>query len=119
MADYYHLNVYKVSYKLLVAVCHDTKNLNKEHKYTIGEKIKERAFEILLNIYRANKNKDKVKFIENALDDTEYIRLSIRLLRDLNVLNESKFANINEIIEDVSTQFLKWGECSRFRVSIG
>ena len=110
MSEYYHLNVYKSSYKLLVEIYNNTKNLNKEHKYTIGEKIKEKSFEILLNIYRANKAKDKRKCIENALDDAEYIRLSIRLLRDLNVLNDSKFVVLSEIIEDVTLQFTKWGK---------
>lgn len=74
MAEYYHLNVYKSSYKLLVEIYKNTKNLNKEHKYTIGEKIKEKSFEILLNIYRANKAKEKVDYINAALDDVEYIR---------------------------------------------
>lgn len=110
MAEYYHLNVYKSSYKLLVEIYKSAKNLNKEHKYTIGEKIKERSFEILLNIYRANKATDKVKYIDSALDDAEYIRLSIRLLRDLNVINDSKFVILSEIIEDVSNQFTKWGK---------
>ncbi len=113
MADYYHLNVYKSSYKLLVESYKGTKNLNKEHKYTIGEKIKEKSFEVLLNIYRANKAKEKIVFINNALDDVEFIRLSIRLLRDLNVINDTKFVNFSEIIEDVSTQFEKWGKYSQ------
>jgi len=108
MSNYYHLNVYKASYKLLVELYKNLNNLNKEHKYTIGEKIKEKSFEIILNIYRANRVKQKVQFIDTALDDVEYIRLSLRLLRDLNVLNNKKFVSLNLIIEDVLLQFEKW-----------
>lgn len=113
MADYYHLNVYKSSYKLLVEIYKGSKNFNKEYKYTLGEKIKERSFEVLLGIYRANKAKEKTLYIEKALDDVEYIRLSIRLLRDLNVLNESKFVALSKIVEDVAVQFEKWGKYSQ------
>lgn len=113
MAEYYHLNVYKSSYKLLVEIYKNSKNFNKEYKYTIGEKIKEKSFEILLNIYRANRAKDKVVYINKALDDAEYLRLSIRLLRDLNVLNDVKFVTLNEILEDVALQFEKWGKYSQ------
>ena len=109
MAEYYHLNVYKSSYKLLVEIYKNSKNFNKEYKYTIGEKIKEKSFEVLLNIYRANRAKDKVFHINVALDDVEFLRLSIRLLRDLNVLNDVKFVALSEMLEDVRIQFEKWG----------
>ncbi len=96
------------SYKLLVEIYTSLKNLSKEYKYTIGEKVKEKAFDILVNIYKANKTKEKVVYLDNALDDTEFIRLSLRLLRDLNILNDRKFILLNEIVEDVFLQFEKW-----------
>jgi hypothetical protein len=108
MSNYYHLDVYKSSYRLLVEIYRNLKNLSKEYKYTIGEKVKDKAFEILINIYKANKSKDKILYLDNALDNTEFIRLSLRLLRDLNVLNDNKFISLNEIIEDVFLQFKKW-----------
>jgi len=110
MADYYHLSVYKSSYKLLVEIYNNTKNVNKEYKYSIVQNIKDKSFEVLLNIYRANRSKDKGVYIYQALDDVEYLRLSIRLLRDLNVLNDKKFVNIIVILEDVALQFEKWGK---------
>jgi len=82
-------------------------------KFTVGEKIKEKSFEVLLNIYRANRAKDKSIYINTALDDVEFLRLSIRLLRDLNVLNDVKFVTLSEILEDVSVQFEKWGNYSQ------
>jgi|SaaInl8_150m_RNA_FD_contig_31_1856272_length_1411_multi_13_in_0_out_0_1 hypothetical protein len=108
MADYYHLDVYKSSYKLLCELYISLKNLNKEHKYTIGEKIKERAFEVLLTIYSANELINKVPALSEALREVEYIRLAVRLLRDLNALNDKKFVNLSVIIDDVSSQFQKW-----------
>ncbi len=105
MSDYYHLDVYKSSYKLLVEIHKSFKNLNREHKYTIGEKVKERVLDVLVGIYRANKSTNKVMALEQILNDVEYIRLSLRLLRDLRVLNEKKYVRLLVLCEDVRVQF--------------
>lgn len=92
MARYYDLEVYRAAYLLLVESYKSLRNLNKEYKYTIGEKVKERVFDILLEIYRiarAKETNQKRLHVSNALDHVEYVRLSIRLLRDLGVLNWS------------------------------
>lgn len=108
MGDYYHLDVYKSSYKLLVEVHKNFTTLNKEHKYTIGEKVKKKVFDVLVGIYKANKSTHKVTTLEQILDDEEYIRLSLRLLRDLRVLNEKKYVGLLVLCEDVAMQFEKW-----------
>jgi len=108
MADYYHLDVYKSSYKLLLEIYKNTRNLNREYKYTTGEKIKERAFAILIGIAKANRSKNKVIPLDKVLDDVEYLRLSLRLLRDLGVLSEKKFVNLIVLSEDVLSQVERW-----------
>lgn len=108
MGDYYHLDVYKASYKLLVETHRSFTNLSREYKYTIGEKVKERVFNILVGIYRANKSKNKVLVLEKILDDVEYVRLALRLLRDLYVLNEKKYVTLLVLCEEVRVQFEKW-----------
>ncbi len=108
MRDYYHLDVYKSSYKLLVEIHKNFTNLNREHKYTIGEKVKEKVFAVLVGIYKANKSDNKVAILEEILDDVEYIGLSLRLLRDLNVLNEKRYVMLLVLSEDVRVQFEKW-----------
>jgi len=108
MSDYYHLDVYKASYKLLVEIHRSFTSLNKEHKYTIGEKVKEKVFAVLVGIYRANKSSSKSIVLGQILDDVEYIRLSLRLLRDLRVLNEKKYVRLLVLCEEVREQFEKW-----------
>lgn len=108
MRDYYHLDVYKSSYKLLVEIHKNFTNLNREHKYTIGEKVKEKVFDVLVSIYKTNKSENKVTMLEKILDDVEYIRLSLRLLRDLKVLNEKRYVRLLVLSEDVRVQFERW-----------
>lgn len=106
--QYYELDVYKSSYKLLQETFIHTRTLNKEYKYSLGEDIKKKSFEVLLNIYRANRSNKKTIFIEKARDDVEFIRLSFRLLKDLKVLSLKKFTLLNQTIEDISKQLSGW-----------
>ena len=51
----------------------------------------------------------------SILDDVEYVRLSLRLLRDLTVLNEKKHVRLVVISEDVAVQHEKWFRYERKR----
>lgn len=108
MARYYELEVYRASYLLLVESYKSLGNLNREYKYTVGAKIKEQVFEILLEIYRASRAGDKALHVNRALDYVEYVRLSIRLLRDLGVLNDAKYTHLVTHVEAAGEQFEKW-----------
>jgi len=63
---------------------------------------------VLVGIYKANRSDTKAPVIETILDDVEYIRLSLRLLRDLNVLSEKKYVHLVVLCEDMRVQFEKW-----------
>ncbi|WXT99351.1 MAG: hypothetical protein Ctma_0047 [Catillopecten margaritatus gill symbiont] len=104
MALYSFLPVYKVSYDLLVDLFVFTKEFNKEYKYTVGESIKKETIEMIINIYRANSRKDKVKHIVKARENIEVIWVLLRLLRDLKQVNIKKFAGLNDKCESVSKQ---------------
>ncbi|WXT99354.1 MAG: hypothetical protein Ctma_0050 [Catillopecten margaritatus gill symbiont] len=77
---------------------------NKEYKYTVGESIKKETIEMIINIYRANSRKDKVKHIVKARENIEVIWVLLRLLRDLKQVNIKKFAGLNDKCESVSKQ---------------
>ena len=51
------LPVYKSSYLLLLYSFKLIKNLAREYKYPIGEKIKNEMMDLLMNVYTANKTK--------------------------------------------------------------
>ncbi|HHN47997.1 MAG TPA: four helix bundle protein, partial [Bacteroidales bacterium] len=53
MAQYDTLPVYKLSYDLLLLVFAHCRQMTKEYKYTLGEKLKNETLELIMNIYRA------------------------------------------------------------------
>ena len=48
------LKVYKDSYDLLLFLYQISVNFNKDFKYSLGEKIKDEALELIIDIYKAN-----------------------------------------------------------------
>ncbi len=108
MAHYIELPVYKAAYDLLLEIFSLTHNLSREYKFTLGEKLKNEATVLLTNIYRANRVKEKNKYLETARENIELIRLFLRILRDLKQITDKKHIFINLSIEKVSKQLAGW-----------
>lgn len=110
MALYYNLPVYKESYDLLLQVFDAVKKTAREYKFTLGERLKNEATEVLVAIFEASQSKDKNKAvaIQKALNSLEKCRLFIRILKDLNIWGISKQANLNQKIESISKQLTQW-----------
>ena len=113
MATYYNLPVYKQSYDLLLEIFKLTKEFNREYKYTIGEELKKETTKMIINIYRANSNENRVGYIASARENIEVIRLLVRLLKDLKQISVSKIAKVNIAIEELSKQLTAWGRYSK------
>ena len=110
MALYFNLPVYKDSYELLLMIFQNSSKLPKNYKYTLGERLKNEATEVLVAIFEASQSKDKNKAvaIQKALNSLEKCRLFIRILKDLNIWGISKQANLNQKIESISKQLTQW-----------
>lgn len=59
MATHTHLPIYKVAYDLLDIVTSLVKNMQRDFKRSIGEKISTECIEITVLIFRANVAQDK------------------------------------------------------------
>jgi len=108
MAHYNELPVYKAAYDLLLQMFQLTHHLKREYKFTIGEKLKNEITDLLTNIYRANKTRQKKEFIEKAQQNLEIVRLYIRILKDTKQINSKKHIFINQPIESISKQLAGW-----------
>lgn len=108
MAQYNELPVFKAGYDLLLRVFELTHHLNREYKFTLGEKLKNESADLLTSIYRANRVADKAAHLEFAREKLEIIRLFLRVLKDTKQLGLKQHISINENIENVSKQLAGW-----------
>jgi hypothetical protein len=114
MALYTELPAYKVGYDLLIQIYKRTASFSREYKYTMGERLKNEATDMLVNIYKANKSKkeNRIGYIETSRQNVEVLRLLLRLCRDLNVLGVKGFVSLNVQVEDLSRQLSAWQKYS-------
>ena len=98
MALYYELPVFKDVYQLILLIYDYTKDFPKEYKYTLGQDMKRDAMQLVRSIYRANKVKDKVVYLEAFLDDFELLKLEIRLSADMKILSLKKQVKLNAMM---------------------
>ena len=110
MALFSNLPVYKLGYDLLIDAHKRVKNFSREHKFTLGEKIKEECVLMLIGIYKANRSKqeNRIQYIESSREHLEILRLLFRIIKDLNVIGTKGFIHVNLKIEEVSKQLTSW-----------
>jgi four helix bundle protein len=110
MALYTNLPVYKLGYDLLISIYEQTKLFSREHKYTLGERLKNDSLELLINIYKANKSKsdNRQTYIDVARQNAEVLRLLLRVSKDLQVISIKNFSTFNIKIEELSKQLASW-----------
>lgn len=110
MAIYSSLPVYKEAYDLCLAIFKLTDNFSRQYRYVLGEDLKNKAKDLIILIYRANRVSEKKLIIENARESLESIRLLLRLVLDLKIISLSNFVNLSDRVEEVSKHLSAWSK---------
>jgi virulence-associated protein VapD len=106
---YTNLPVFKIAYDMNVNLFKVTKKFDREYKYTLGEKLKELSLEIIINIFKANKNPiTKFSYIDATRECTEQLKILLRIARDIRILSIKQFANFQTYLEPLSKQLVSW-----------
>lgn len=108
MAIYDNLPVFKETYDLLLQIIRLSMNLQRDFRYTIGEKLKTEIMDLCIYIYKANGNYDKQGFIEKARERMVVIKLQVRVLHDMKQISIKQFAMLADRMESVSKQLASW-----------
>ncbi|HHB78400.1 MAG TPA: four helix bundle protein [Saprospiraceae bacterium] len=108
MALYDNLPVYKAAYDLFQDITMLRSKMKREYKFTLGERLLNETVELIINIYKANRSREKIKYIADAQEHTEIIRLLLRLLKDIKEVSLKRFIALNQKIEMVSKQLTGW-----------
>ena len=110
MALFNELPVYKLGYDFLIQIYERTSIFSREYKYTMGERLKNEATDLLLNVYKANRSKKATRsdYIESARQNAEVVRLLLRIGKDLKIIGIKGYVALNMQIEDLSKQLASW-----------
>ena len=110
MAQYQHLPIYKLTYDLLSKITCATAGFSKNYKYSLGEKLRAEAVELVVCIYKANSSRgaDRVAHVSSFLERLQVVELILRLSKDLRLLDVKQFAEIVTMTDSLGRQATGW-----------
>lgn len=110
MALAQHLPIYKLASDLCSLAADLTKNMRREFKRTLGEKLLTECIEVTIQIFRANtaEGTERVRHIQQILERIQVIELMLRLALDKRLIGASQYARTIEITDPLGRQATGW-----------
>lgn len=116
MASYDNLPVYKTTYELLSYFYKIGKNIHRDYRYTLAERLKNELTDVLVLIYKVNLTNEKAELLESARDKIMIVKIQLRLLSDLKQISLKQFALCVEMVESISKQLASWQKSNEERI---
>ena len=116
MAQFEALPVYKTVYDILHIMFCNTKNIPRDVKFTVVEKIKEELIQLLIIIYKANENmkgEERIRYILKAREILIGIIIRIRILYDSEYIGMKLYSHLSGELTSALLQLKKWQTYSR------
>jgi len=113
MAKYNHLPIFQLAYKLILEIYGTTHQFPREHKYALGQKLKDAGIEFIDFIISANSQENKVLSLEETRIRLERIRIYIRLSFNLRLITLKRYEFFSRFLEDLSRQLSGWQDWAR------
>lgn len=110
MAIAQHLPIYKLASDLTSLAADLIKNMPRDFKRTLGEKVLVECIEVTILIFRANvaEGRDRLPHIQQILERTQVIELMLRLAVDKRLISTGQYARAIEITDPIGRQATGW-----------
>jgi hypothetical protein len=102
------LPIYRAAYALLDSVTDMVKNMPRDFKRSIGEKISAECIEIMVLVFRANVALDKASHLTELLERLQVIELLLRLGMDKRLISRAAYAVSVEQTTSIGKQANGW-----------
>lgn len=112
MAMHDDLPVYKAAYDLLLEILQVVGHFQREYRYTVGDRLKNEAVEVLMLIQDANMLPDRASVLQDARRRVGAIRLLLRVANDSRQLGLKHFVAVSMKVEAISRQLAGWQKSS-------
>ena len=103
MAQYDNLPVFKAIYDLLLEVYQRTRNVPRDLRYTLVQDLKNELLDLMVLVYQANGQREKEPLLRKSLEVFMYVRLRIRLLKDMHHLSIAQCTTLPKDGEHLKT----------------
>lgn len=114
-APFNSLPVYGAAYRLAVEATQMASRLERNYRYSLGEDIRRGVGHTLVCIMLAGKNEEREANVHAARVSMLEVQLGLRLLNDLKVLPDKRYAVFLDMTEDIIRQLSNWERSERQR----
>lgn len=110
MALHHQLPIYKLASDLASLAADLAKNMPRDFKRTLGEKVLMECFEVVTLIFRANvaSGAERAVHISKLLEHLQVIELMLRLAVDKRLISTQQYARAIEITDPLGRQATGW-----------
>lgn len=112
MGLHHELPIYKETYDLLSMAVDVTRNIPRDFKRLIGEKVREECVEMMVLIFRANVASDKVPHIQQLQERLQVVELMLRMSRDKRFISTKQYASAVALTQNIGRQATGWKRSS-------
>ncbi|NLE95574.1 MAG: diversity-generating retroelement protein Avd [Dehalococcoidia bacterium] len=108
MARYAHLLIFQKAYDLTLRFFRETHAFPREHKYSLGQQMKDTCLALLDALIAANDATDKSAALQAASARLERLRIYTRLAYDLKVISMHKYEVLSKHSDEVGRMLGGW-----------
>ena len=108
MSRYAHLIIFQKAYDLTLRFFRETHAFPREHKYSLGQQMKDMSLALLDAIMEANGAHDKKPALEVASLRLERLRVYTRLAYDLKVIGMHKYEVLSKHSDEIGRMLGGW-----------
>ena len=108
MALHTELSVYKTTYELLGVVPDLVKNMRRDFKRNLGQRLLDECVDLTVEIFRANCAQEKELHLISILERQQVIELLLRLSRDKRLISTGGYATAIKLTTSIGKQVNGW-----------
>ncbi|MDD5041475.1 MAG: diversity-generating retroelement protein Avd [Candidatus Peribacteraceae bacterium] len=108
MSRYAHLIIFQKAYDLTLRFFRETHEFPREHKFSLGQQMKDACLAMLDAIIEANAAVDKKPALERASACLERLRVYTRLAYDLKVIGMKKYEVLSKHSDEIGRMIGGW-----------
>ncbi len=106
-------------YDLVLWSCRRIAKFPRSHRFTLGERMEVRLYELLETLLRAKYNREKAGLLHQANMELELLRFQFRLAKDLECLNMKSYEHAARSVNEIGQMVGGWLKQARPKGAAG
>jgi hypothetical protein len=113
MALHQDLAIYRETKQLLEKILLVARNIPRDVKRVVGEKLRDECLEMTVSIYRANVAQNKVPHIHELRERLQVVELILRTAVDMRWISRPQYSSLVAMTQSIGRQATGWMKQSK------